>query len=103
MGEIVNCSNNGEIKKCYNKQEISGITNVGGILGRNQNSTTIANCYYLEKKITSETTIEGESKKESFMQTEEFVNELNKELEEPVWEIQKKNNGYPTIKDFYIE
>lgn len=42
------CGNNytGTISNCYNTGSVSGLGNLGGVIGRNESNASITNCYY---------------------------------------------------------
>ena len=87
-----------KIKNCYNVGKVNGTSVVGGIIGKNQNSTTILNSYYLngtaEKDQGSETGNSLNKTKEFITTT--FVETANAEQE--IWSVNsEQNDGWPSL------
>ena len=88
--------NSGPVKNCYNTGEVSGSEYVGGVVGYNDSSSTVENCYYQTGKgatvgIGNETTADtskAEGKTDAQFASGEVAHLLEQNVadsEKPVW------------------
>ena len=119
-------SSNNIIENCYNIGEILSGGYIGGIIGRNANSSIIKNCYSIGKQSkgggisgwnqsskiyncfwldTVATSLLGSgtnsiAKSSDQMKELSFIDLLETENEEPVWrqDTTNMNRGYPILK-----
>ena len=105
VGGIIG-NNQGQIISCYNIKSIEGTSFVGGIAGQNNGyNASISNSYSLEGTSANvcgqnNSIIEAsEIKTEVQMKSEEFVEILNKRLNNKIWNLDTRtiNNGYPIL------
>ena len=70
--------NYGTVENCYNTGDVSGNYNVSGVVGSNNNSGTVTNCYYLQG--TADTGIAAGSGENVISKTDEDFKSLAEEL-----------------------
>ena len=104
VGYISETEASGKISHNYSIGEIeikgTGVTLVGGAIGRyTNNNFEINNNYYELNKSSVTLNNLGEGLLESQMKTQSFVDLLNGEQNPLVWELGVSNNGYPTLKE----
>ena len=104
VGYISATGASGKISHNYSIGEIeikgTGVTLVGGAIGRyTNNNFEINNNYYELNKSSVTLNNLGEGLLESQMKTQSFVDLLNGEQNPLVWELGVSNNGYPTLKE----
>ena len=98
---------NSELKNCYNIGMVTGTGSfVGNICGSAYSNSKLVNCYFSKESCNLEglghlndtvTTIEVFDKTISYMKTNDFVKDLNKD--EEVFTINSGlNNGFPVLK-----
>lgn len=103
VGYISTTGASGQISHNYSIGEIeikgNNVTNVGGVIGRYAATTFEINNNYYELNKSNATLNElGEGKKAEVMKTQTFVDLLNLNQKEIVWELGTTNYGYPTLK-----
>lgn len=111
-GGLIGSSKGGEMTNCYSsgivKKGGSQFGEIGGLVGTGDGKIIVNNCYYLEsvapKGIVGATEDKSQAISSEYMQSQEFVDELNKYVdenstEEIVLSRWKYNEGeYPTFE-----
>ncbi len=88
-------------KKCYNLGEVNGTgTETGGILGKNNNLSTIDNSYYLEGTADLD---EGSGSANDLAKNKEYITQdfvTTANATETIWKVESgKNDGWPILNE----
>ena len=98
VGGVVGQFLSGAIENCYNVGTVIGTTDFGGAVGINPNSLTIINTYYLDTAVTNGVTLDGVTAKTSDeMKSVDFVTALNGTGKAFAKDEINQNKGYPIL------
>jgi hypothetical protein len=98
VGGLVGFLFDGTTTNCYAAGTVSGSSGVGGLIGYEQGSDTVTNCFYDNSVFTSSTSY-GTGASTTVMQTQSTFIDAGWDFSTPIWKNSSSvNNGYPYLQ-----